>query len=69
MSISTEIDRVIKGFYCMLKKNNHALVVFSRMFFVGARNGHLPDIIALININRFTPLPAVLSQVMIRWSV
>ncbi|XP_057378917.1 Y+L amino acid transporter 2-like [Daphnia carinata] len=32
----------------------------SRIFFVGARNGHLPGAIALISIDNLTPIPSIL---------
>ncbi|KZS10590.1 Uncharacterized protein APZ42_024871 [Daphnia magna] len=32
----------------------------SRIFFVGARNGHLPGAIALISIGNLTPIPSIL---------
>jgi len=41
---------------------NGCLMSVSRMFYVSARNGHLPDLMALINMKKYTPLPAVLSQ-------
>lgn len=39
---------------------NGTLLSSSRLFFIGSRNGHLPDLLALVNINYLTPIPAIL---------
>ncbi|XP_053682238.1 Y+L amino acid transporter 2 [Sabethes cyaneus] len=35
------------------------IMTSSRMCFVGARNGHMPEILSHINVNRFTPMPSL----------
>ncbi|XP_039256720.1 large neutral amino acids transporter small subunit 2-like [Styela clava] len=39
---------------------NGSLLVSSRCFFVGARQSHMPECLALINIKNYTPVPALL---------
>ena len=39
---------------------NGGIFASSRLFFVAARNGHMPKMMSLININTLTPMPCLI---------
>ena len=38
-------------------------ISYSRLFFVGGREGHMPQMMSFVSVDNYTPMPAVLFMV------
>ena len=43
--------------------NDVTFLVCCRLFFVGSREGHMPEVLSMVQIQRLTPAPAVMFMV------
>ena len=59
---SNTLNQMLPLLKCCLFYNKHLLLHF-RLFYAGAVEGQMPEILAMIQVNKMTPAPAVLCVV------